>query len=176
MVTLTKRRVYFKRFMARPLGSFFFSCGSTCSWLKRDPISKFCPSTIHLLCSILFLHLKNENLSSSFSCSFSCSCPGGNLLNPSPIPHHPSSPSPSHLHHQRGEKRNKITHLRSRRLDLTRTGERSVNLTHGCWWWWVACRIEMGGVERFEGERRREWLLWAKRGRPPGKRDGEMGR
>jgi hypothetical protein len=23
--------------------------------------------------------------------------------------------------------------LRSRRLDLTRTGERSVNLTHGCW-------------------------------------------
>lgn len=34
MVTLTKRRVYFRRFMARPLGSFFFSCGSTCNHKK----------------------------------------------------------------------------------------------------------------------------------------------
>lgn len=30
MVTLTKRRVYFRRFMARPLGFFFFSWASTC--------------------------------------------------------------------------------------------------------------------------------------------------
>ncbi len=30
MVTLTKRRVYEMRFFARPLGVFFFSCGSTC--------------------------------------------------------------------------------------------------------------------------------------------------
>jgi len=30
MVTLTKRRVYTTRFFARPLGTFFFSCGSTC--------------------------------------------------------------------------------------------------------------------------------------------------
>src|SRR5690349_2396810 len=29
-VTLTKRRVYWMRFFARPLGVFFFSCGSTC--------------------------------------------------------------------------------------------------------------------------------------------------
>lgn len=29
MVTLTKRRVYVIRFLARPLGVFFFSCGST---------------------------------------------------------------------------------------------------------------------------------------------------
>lgn len=29
MVTLTKRRVYVMRFFARPLGVFFFSCGST---------------------------------------------------------------------------------------------------------------------------------------------------
>lgn len=31
MVTLTKRRVYVILFLARPLGVFFFSCGSTCS-------------------------------------------------------------------------------------------------------------------------------------------------
>lgn len=29
IVTLTKRRVYWMRFLARPLGVFFFSCGST---------------------------------------------------------------------------------------------------------------------------------------------------
>ena len=29
-VTLTKRRVYVRRFFARPLGTFFFSCFSTC--------------------------------------------------------------------------------------------------------------------------------------------------
>ena len=28
-VTLTKRRVYTSLFLARPLGTFFFSCGST---------------------------------------------------------------------------------------------------------------------------------------------------
>lgn len=31
MVTLTKRRVYLRRFIARPLGCFFFSCASTCN-------------------------------------------------------------------------------------------------------------------------------------------------
>ena len=31
MVTLTKRRVYVILFFARPLGVFFFSCGSTCA-------------------------------------------------------------------------------------------------------------------------------------------------
>lgn len=31
MVTFTKRRVYTTRFFARPLGTFFFSCGSTCA-------------------------------------------------------------------------------------------------------------------------------------------------
>lgn len=31
-VTLTKRRVYWMRFLARPFGVFFFSCGSTCTW------------------------------------------------------------------------------------------------------------------------------------------------
>lgn len=43
MVTLTKRRVYFRRFMARPLGFFFFSCGSTCIH-QTTPISICCPS------------------------------------------------------------------------------------------------------------------------------------
>lgn len=35
MVTLTKRRVYLRRFRARPLGSFFFSCFSTCTSGKK---------------------------------------------------------------------------------------------------------------------------------------------
>lgn len=30
MTTFTKRRVYVRRFFARPLGTFFFSCFSTC--------------------------------------------------------------------------------------------------------------------------------------------------
>ena len=40
MVTLTKRRVYVIRFFARPLGVFFFSCGSTChAHVSSRPIS-----------------------------------------------------------------------------------------------------------------------------------------
>jgi hypothetical protein len=35
MVTLTKRRVYWIRFFARPLGVFFFSCGSTCIFHRQ---------------------------------------------------------------------------------------------------------------------------------------------
>ena len=36
MVTFTKRRVYVMRFFARPLGVFFFSCGSTCIIIMRQ--------------------------------------------------------------------------------------------------------------------------------------------
>lgn len=129
MVTLTKRRVYFKRFMARPLGSFFFSCGSTCSWLKRDSISKICPSTAHLLWFHLLSSFENfEN----FFLLFLFLLP--RWQSPQSITHNHPHPHHHPISIKKGEKRNKITHLRSRRPDLTRTGERSVNLTHGCWW------------------------------------------
>ena len=36
IVTFTKRRVYVMRFLARPLGVFFFSCGSTFSQALED--------------------------------------------------------------------------------------------------------------------------------------------
>jgi hypothetical protein len=37
MVTFTNRRVYWILFFARPLGTFFFSCGSTCD-APSDPL------------------------------------------------------------------------------------------------------------------------------------------
>ena len=36
MTTFTKRRVYVRRFFARPLGTFFFSCFSTCVRMLRQ--------------------------------------------------------------------------------------------------------------------------------------------
>lgn len=40
MVTLTKRRVYVILFFARPLGVFFFSCGSTWHTLISESVPK----------------------------------------------------------------------------------------------------------------------------------------
>ena len=37
--TLTNRRVYVILFFARPLGVFFFSCGSTCTWEDSSQIT-----------------------------------------------------------------------------------------------------------------------------------------
>ena len=36
MTTFTNRRVYVRRFFARPLGTFFFSCFSTCVRVQRQ--------------------------------------------------------------------------------------------------------------------------------------------
>ena len=36
MTTFTKRRMYVRRFFARPLGTFFFSCFSTCVRMQRQ--------------------------------------------------------------------------------------------------------------------------------------------
>jgi hypothetical protein len=63
MVTLTKRRTYWMRFLARPLGVFFFSWGSTCGvvhvplvslpFLSRCPYVLF-PSHTFGVCDLTF--------------------------------------------------------------------------------------------------------------------------
>lgn len=102
IVTFTKRRVYVILFLARPLGVFFFSCGSTCTIIK----SACLPG----------LHSSHEGKEPLWSLEGSGLCQAEVL----PI-----------CRYAKPLKKGEI-YLGSLRLDFTSTRERAVDFTHDC--------------------------------------------